>query len=636
MKKILILCTAFWCLAAFHASAGEPKVMARHVPERFDDFVFENDLVCYRIYGRALEGNPTSPGFDIWVKLPGALVANQRYKDELENNKTYHKDWGNGKDCYKVAVSLGAGGSVPIVDGKPAYPATNWRSYEILKYTPEKVVFVLHYPEWNAGGKTFKLDKKFTLEAGSYFCKVEDTYTFGEGVEEACIAAGIYRHPDQKTIESELSLPDRYVIWEHASDQGAEPEDGMLGVAVIMPEAESVTVTDDGMHGVCTRNVKSGETLTYYFASCWSKGDIKRAGDWFKLIREFNCDTRALTLAPQYSDGMILPKGKDITVFGTGKGKVKVSLGGNRTKCRSIKGKWSATLPAMEAGGPYTMTVKCRKSTIEVNDIHVGTVLLMAGQSNMQFKLRESNTPPEEWTGNPLIRSYSLPRFQIGEPHTPADGWVVCTKEDAGNWSAIGYLAAKELQSRTGEAIGIINCYQGASIIEAWMPDGLTQKPEYKLPDELRHRDCFEPYFQMWNKPGYLYDFDIAPFAPYPVSGVVWYQGESNTGKGEYTIYPSMFADMATAWRNDFKDNGLPFIVIQIANLTGRGEGWTKFQESQESIPSILPGSAVVKSADICEDDDIHPASKGPLAVRVADAFMRLDQSSFSTAMNAL
>ena len=127
--------------------------MARHVPERADDFIFENNLICGRIYGQALEGNPTSPGIDIWVKLPGALVADQRYKDELENGKTYHKDWGNGKDCYKVAVSLGGGASAPLVDGQLCYPATNWRSYEILSKTPEEVVFVLTYPAWQAGDK---------------------------------------------------------------------------------------------------------------------------------------------------------------------------------------------------------------------------------------------------------------------------------------------------------------------------------------------------------------------------------------------------------------------------------------------------------------------------------------------------
>ena len=77
MKRILVLLAA---AAALCACSQEKKVMARFVPERSDDFVFENNLIAGRFYGEALEGNPTSPGLDIWVKLPGKLVAYEWYK----------------------------------------------------------------------------------------------------------------------------------------------------------------------------------------------------------------------------------------------------------------------------------------------------------------------------------------------------------------------------------------------------------------------------------------------------------------------------------------------------------------------------------------------------------------------------
>ena len=260
--------------------------MARHVPERADDFIFENNLICGRIYGQALEGNPTSPGIDIWVKLPGALVADQRYKDELENGKTDHTDWGNGKDCYKVAVSLGGGASAPLVDGELCYPATNWRSYEILSKTPEEVVFVLTYPAWQAGDKKVSLEKKITVSADSYFCKVEDTYTFsGEHGDELEVACGVFRHPEQETIENELTGENFFAIWEHASDQSIEPEDGMLGVAVVLPGAGFVGHSEDDAHGLCSKKVKSGEPFVYYFGSCWSKADIKNAETWFETVK---------------------------------------------------------------------------------------------------------------------------------------------------------------------------------------------------------------------------------------------------------------------------------------------------------------------------------------------------------------
>ena len=283
MKKTIVIAAALLTLAACAPKTEEQKVMARAVPERADDFVFENNLIAGRIYGQALEGNPTAPGIDIWVKMPGKLVADEWYAAAQEDPNYYHHNHGDGKDCYKVAVSLGAGASVPVIDGQLAYPATNYRAYEIVKQTPDTVEFVLSYPEWKVGDVTVSLDKKISVYADSYFCKVEDSYSFS-GADSLTVAAGVFRHPEQQTIEQERSGADRYAIWEHASDQSIEPEDGMLGVAVYVPGCESVSVTEDGMHGLCSKSIRPGETFDYWFGSCWSKADIKTAEDWFALV----------------------------------------------------------------------------------------------------------------------------------------------------------------------------------------------------------------------------------------------------------------------------------------------------------------------------------------------------------------
>ena len=283
MKRIIII--SLMVLAACAQQTREQKVMARYVPERSDDFVFENNLIAGRIYGEALEGNPTSPGIDIWVKRPGALVADKRYRDELENGRSYHIDWGDGKDCYKVAVSLGGGASAPFIGGRICYPATNYREWEILRQSPDEVVFTLSYPEWEADGIRISLKKTVTVTADTYFCKVDDVYTF-EGADEIEVAAGVFRHPDQGSIVRELVTDKAYAIWEHASDQSVEPEDGMLGVAVCCPDAGSVSVSPDGTHGLVCRSVRSGETFSYLFGSCWSKGDLKTAEDWFARVLE--------------------------------------------------------------------------------------------------------------------------------------------------------------------------------------------------------------------------------------------------------------------------------------------------------------------------------------------------------------
>ena len=247
MKKLFYAMLGLMALAAC-TQAPEKKVMARFVPERADDFVFENNLIAGRFYGQALEGNPTSPGLDIWVKLPGKLVADEWYKGyETQSDEYYHHDHG-GKDCYKVSVSLGGGASTPLIDGQLRFPATNYRSYDIVEETPEKVVFTLHYPEWEAvNGVKVSLDKTVTVTPDTYFCDVEDIYTF-TGRDTLAIAAGINVHAAQNTVEKQSVLPTAVAIWEHASDQTFEPEDGMLGVAVVMPEADATFLTEDGTH----------------------------------------------------------------------------------------------------------------------------------------------------------------------------------------------------------------------------------------------------------------------------------------------------------------------------------------------------------------------------------------------------
>lgn len=284
MKRLLILAAAVLGMAAC-APKPEQKVMARAVPERADDFVFENDLVAGRFYGKALEGNPTSPGLDIWVKLPGKLVADEWYAGAMEDPEYYHHNHG-GKDCYKVAVSLGGGASVPFIGGKLCYPATNYRSFEVLETTPDKVVFALHYPQWEAAeGVLVSLDKKVTVTAGNYFTAVEDTYTF-TGADELTVAAGLKLHSAQGTVAETQETACSYAIWEKASDQSIEPEDGMLGVAVVLPGAEKVFACSDLDHALLLKTVKSGESVSYCFGSCWSKGNIQESADWFKMVAQ--------------------------------------------------------------------------------------------------------------------------------------------------------------------------------------------------------------------------------------------------------------------------------------------------------------------------------------------------------------
>ena len=285
MRKILILTAAaaagLLTLAACQNAQDGDRVMARYVPERADDFVWENDLVAYRAYGKALEGNPTSPGFDVWVKEAGRLVADKWYKGAMKDPDYYHHDHG-GKDCYKVAVSLGGGASAPVVDGRLAYPATNYREYRILEDTTDKVVFELIYPAWNAGEDTVSLTKRITVIPGTQFCMAEDIYT--GTFDSLTVAAGLIRHE----VLASSAGDDFVIIWENASDQSIEPEEGQIGLAVYMPGADRAEIESIGGHSIVFKTVSSGKPLTYWFGSCWSRGGrIATSEDWNGYVQEF-------------------------------------------------------------------------------------------------------------------------------------------------------------------------------------------------------------------------------------------------------------------------------------------------------------------------------------------------------------
>ena len=120
-----------------------------------------------------------------------------------------------------------------------------------------------------------------------------------------------------------------------------------------------------------------------------------------------------------------------------------------------------------------------------------------------------------------------------------------------------------------------------------------------------------------------LYNQMIHPVKPYPVRGVIWYQGESNAGaNGQAFRYRDQFATMIRAWRNDWKQPQLPFLWVQLANFRSGGDTanespWAILRESQSHTLS-LPATAQVVTIDIGDPADIHPRNKQEVGRRLA------------------
>ncbi len=333
-----------------------------------------------------------------------------------------------------------------------------------------------------------------------------------------------------------------------------------------------------------------------------------------------------MKFAPIFTDHAVLAAHKPIRIFGEGDGSVAVTLAGITVKTVAEKGWWYVELPAMEYGGPYELTLKGENETITLNDIYIGEVFLFAGQSNMQFKLYESNTPIEEYENIDLLRYACLQSPEMENDVNFDSSWSVSRTDNVANWSAIAYIAAREIALRKGIAVGAIGCAQGASVIESWVPrgtfenNGIALAPEHKFPDHF-----FEPY-SSWNGDGMLYEKMLSKIIPYSLTGVIWYQGESDTSFEEGKVYAEELRILIDTWRKDFCNEKLPFVVVQIADYTeieGR-PGWSLIQQAQENIEKKISGVATVISRDVCENDMIHPVSKSVLSKRIAEALIKL------------
>ncbi len=270
----------------------------------------------------------------------------------------------------------------------------------------------------------------------------------------------------------------------------------------------------------------------------------------------------------------------------------------------------------MPSGGPYEMEIILNGETTTLHDIYIGRVYLMSGQSNMQMKVKCSVIPANDLTPNPLVRGF-YPELleQPNDYFKPTDGWISANESNILNRMHLGYLLGREIQSDTGEAVGVIGCYQGASGILSWLPEQF----DASISPELLHIDYHQEPFSTWNGRGTLYHAMFERLCPLSLTAVVWYQGESDTTEAEAALYEQWLCELVSLWRRDLLDENLFFAIVQIADFDPRrDEGWRKLQQAQAQAAERIAHADLVISRDVCESCDIHPRDKRLLAGRIA------------------
>ena len=277
--------------SAYSLAAGKPavvkaKTFARFVPERKDDFAWENDIAAYRMYGPALANENPSNGVDYWAKCTNDLIVDEFYNGEDKKGISYHVDHGHGLDFYKVAHTLGCGGIAPYASGK-LWVGDHFSSYKVIEVGPLRSVFTLTYDSLKVGNVLYKEELTITTNAGSMLNKGVVRLT--GPTQKMELAAGIYLHDDKGALKQNLA--NGTTSYAEAAVSDAKVPSGRNYVGVYIP-AKVTKAFKQSEHGLITSSYKVGNTFTYYFGGGWSKWLYPTDNDWFKGVTRFAETTR--------------------------------------------------------------------------------------------------------------------------------------------------------------------------------------------------------------------------------------------------------------------------------------------------------------------------------------------------------
>ncbi len=363
------------------------------------------------------------------------------------------------------------------------------------------------------------------------------------------------------------------------------------------------------------------------------------------------------------SDHAVLQRDAPIHVWGWADPGEQVTvslLSQKRTVTAGDLGKWSAYLAPEHAGGPYEITIQ-GTNTITISDVLIGDVWFASGQSNMQMPLGGFPGSAVLKNGAEEIANSTQPQIRLLRVHDrasnhplpdlvdPDEIWTLCTPETAANFSAVAYFFGREIQRQEKVPIGLIDDTWGGTPAEAWisletisadaslMPVFRDWAPmaaeatddEAIIAKEKRQDEAakqanspapkhpWHPRYDSW-APSYLYDGMVAPLTEFQIKGVIWYQGEANTGLARAPMYSKVFPTLISDWRGRWQEGDFPFLFVQISSFTSSEyEKWGIVRDAQRRTLS-LTNTGMAVSLDIGVADNVHPPDKQTVGHRLA------------------
>jgi sialate O-acetylesterase len=362
-----------------------------------------------------------------------------------------------------------------------------------------------------------------------------------------------------------------------------------------------------------------------------------------------------VTLPKILDSHMVMQRDLPVHLWGwaaAGESVTVIFRGKDRTTAANDLGLWSVYMPPGAAGGPFQLTVK-GNNTITLEDVLVGDVWIAGGQSNMEFEMRKASTAAVDLpkAADDKIRLMIVKKEFSEFPKTDLDGtaWTASTPESAKEFSAVAWYFAREIEQCEHVPVGVIDSTWGGTVAEAWTSltalgadpglapvftarghmtereaaAPLEEKVRTRLIDEAKAQGRPAPKFP-WHPvlntwaPAQLFNAMIAPLTPFPIRGVIWYQGESNSALERYPTYERLFQTMIEDWRSQWSIGDFPFLYVQLANFKSTpAEEYFQIRESQRRTLE-LRNTAMAVTIDIGNPDDVHPTDKLTVGRRLA------------------
>ncbi|HLS36938.1 MAG TPA: DUF4861 family protein [Sphingobacterium bovisgrunnientis] len=253
------------------------KTYARYVPERKDDYAWENDVVAFRIYGKALEGtSEDAQGMDFWAKRTEKLVINKWYKQD-----DYHKDYGEGLDYYSVGQTLGAG-DIALYHNNTIQFTKHYRTHQILDNGPLRTTFKLGFEPQTIEGQEISFSKTISIDAGQNFNKIVIDFN-NKQANKTPVVVGIAKRNESKP-EVEFDKEDKTLVYWEPNINNA----GRTGTALILTNQKVQYIDSHEKQFLVKTEITNNKPFVYYNGAAWDKaGKITSFDQWEDAVEDY-------------------------------------------------------------------------------------------------------------------------------------------------------------------------------------------------------------------------------------------------------------------------------------------------------------------------------------------------------------